>query len=104
MQTVRLISIGAVIGANLRYFVVRYLARFNHPSLSIATLAINISPSFFLAFFLTWTSSASLRTLVGAHLSLSASAPRTRHTRARHSRRLSFSRRATSRSPLSMWS
>ena len=54
MQTIFLISIGAIIGANLRYFVAQSLSK-----LSIAfpygTLAINISGSFVLGFFMIWT-------------------------------------------------
>ncbi len=56
MQTVLLISIGAVIGANLRYFVAQYVSKLIPSSFPLGTLAINISASFMLGFFLIWTS------------------------------------------------
>lgn len=56
MQTVLLISIGAVIGANLRYFVAQYVSRLIPSSFPFGTLVINISASFILGFFLIWTS------------------------------------------------
>src|SRR5271157_1178130 len=56
LQTVLLISLGAVIGANLRYFVAQYVARLIPSSFPAGTLVINISASFALGFFLTWTS------------------------------------------------
>ncbi len=56
MQTVLLITIGAVIGANLRYFVAQYIARLVPSGFPLGTLAINISASFLLGFFLIWTS------------------------------------------------
>ncbi len=56
MQTVLLISIGAIIGANLRYFVAQYVARLIPSSFPFGTLIINISASFILGFFLIWTS------------------------------------------------
>lgn len=56
LQTVLLISIGAVIGANLRYFVAQYVSKLIPSSFPLGTLAINISASFMLGFFLIWTS------------------------------------------------
>ena len=56
MQTVLLISLGAIIGANLRYFVAQYVARSIPSSFPLGTLIINISASFILGFFLIWTS------------------------------------------------
>lgn len=56
MQTVLLISIGAIIGANLRYFVAQYVAKLTTSSFPLGTLVINISASFILGFFLIWTS------------------------------------------------
>ena len=53
---VLLISIGAVIGANLRYFVAQYVSRLIPASFPLGTLIINISASFILGFFLIWTS------------------------------------------------
>jgi len=56
LQTVLLISLGAIIGANLRYFVAQYVARVIPSSFPLGTLIINISASFILGFFLIWTS------------------------------------------------
>ena len=56
LQTVLLISLGAVLGANLRYFVAQYVARLVPSSFPAGTLVINISASFLLGFFLIWTS------------------------------------------------
>lgn len=56
MQTVLLISIGAILGANLRYFVAQYVSRLIPSSFPYGTLVINITASFALGFFLIWTS------------------------------------------------
>jgi CrcB protein len=56
LQTVFLISIGAIIGANLRYFVAQYVAKLVSTSFPLGTLIINITASFMLGFFLIWTS------------------------------------------------
>ncbi len=55
MQTVLLISLGAIVGANLRYFVAQYVARLVPSTFPYGTLVINISASFVLGFFLIWT-------------------------------------------------
>lgn len=55
MQTVLLISIGAIIGANLRYFVALYVTKMMPSSFPLGTFIINISASFILGFFLIWT-------------------------------------------------
>ncbi len=55
MQTILLISLGAVAGANLRYFVAQYVARIIPSSFPFGTLIINITASFVLGFFLIWT-------------------------------------------------
>jgi fluoride exporter len=55
LQTVLLISIGAILGANLRYFVAQYVAARAGSSFPLGTLIINISASFILGFFLIWT-------------------------------------------------
>ena len=52
MQTILLISAGAIIGANLRYFVAQYVAKLMPSSFPFGTLIINISASFILGFFL----------------------------------------------------
>jgi CrcB protein len=56
LQTVFLISAGAIIGANLRYFVAQYVAKLIPSCFPYGTLIINISASFILGFFLIWTS------------------------------------------------
>lgn len=55
MQTFLLISLGAILGANLRYLVGQISARFFSTSLPVGTLIINISGSLILGFFLVWT-------------------------------------------------
>ena len=55
MQTILWISIGAIVGANLRYFVGQSAARLLSSSLPYGTLIINITGSFILGFFLVWT-------------------------------------------------
>ncbi len=48
------VSLGAILGANLRYFVARLVGRwFDHP-FPWATLAINITGSFLLGMFFMW--------------------------------------------------
>ena len=56
MQTILWISIGAVLGANLRYFVAQYVAKLVPTSFPLGTLIINLSASLVLGFFLIWTS------------------------------------------------
>ncbi len=55
MQTVLFISLGAILGANLRYFAGQWAAKFLPSQLPYGTMLINISGSFILAFFLIWT-------------------------------------------------
>ena len=50
------VSLGAVLGANLRYFVSRLAAKLMSPDFPYGTLIINISGSFILGLFLIWTS------------------------------------------------
>jgi fluoride exporter len=56
LQTILWISIGAVLGANLRYFVAQYVAKLVPTSFPLGTLIINLSASLVLGFFLIWTS------------------------------------------------
>ena len=49
------ISLGAVAGANLRYWMSRYAVRLLGPVFPYGTLAINMLGSFVLGFFLVWT-------------------------------------------------
>jgi fluoride exporter len=55
MQTILWISIGAIVGANLRYFAGQAAARLLSPTFPYGTLLINLSGSFVLGFFLIWT-------------------------------------------------
>ncbi len=50
------ISVGAVLGANLRYAVSRLSLKFLSASVPYGTLIVNVSGSFVLGFFLAWTS------------------------------------------------
>ncbi|HLH01458.1 MAG TPA: fluoride efflux transporter CrcB [Bryobacteraceae bacterium] len=56
LRTVLLISLGAILGANLRYFVAQGVARIVPSSFPFGTLVINITASFILGFFVIWTS------------------------------------------------
>jgi len=56
LQTVLLISLGAVIGANLRYFLAQSVAKLLPSSFPFGTFVINVSASFLLGCFLIWTS------------------------------------------------
>lgn len=49
------ISLGAILGANLRYMLSRHAARMLGPVFPYGTLIINVSGSFILGFFLIWT-------------------------------------------------
>jgi fluoride exporter len=55
LQTIVLISLGAVIGANLRYVIGQYIIKLIPSSLPLGTLIINITGSFILALFLVST-------------------------------------------------
>ena len=50
------ISLGAIVGANLRYWMSRAAVRFLGPVFPYGTLTINVLGSFVLGFFLVWTS------------------------------------------------
>ena len=50
------ISAGAIVGANLRYWMSRSVARLLGPVFPYGTLGINVMGSFVLGFFLVWTS------------------------------------------------
>ena len=49
------ISLGAILGANARYFLSRWVARVVTASFPYGTLVINVSGSLLLGFFLVWT-------------------------------------------------
>lgn len=55
MQTILLISLGAIVGANLRYAVAQSVARILSPSFPYGTLLINFSGSMILGLFMVWT-------------------------------------------------
>jgi CrcB protein len=47
--------VGAVLGANLRYFLSRLVAKLISTNFPYGTLIINVTGSLLLGFFLTWT-------------------------------------------------
>jgi len=49
------ISLGAIVGANSRYIISRYAARFLGPVFPYGTLIINVAGSFVVGLFLIWT-------------------------------------------------
>lgn len=49
------ISLGAVLGANLRYFLSKIITRFSDAAFPVGTLLINVTGSLILGFFLIWT-------------------------------------------------
>jgi fluoride exporter len=49
------ISLGAVAGANLRYFLSKIVTRYSDAAFPFGTLLINVSGSLILGFFLIWT-------------------------------------------------
>ncbi len=49
------ISLGAVLGTNLRYLVSRIVTRFSDAAFPYGTLLINVTGSLILGFFLVWT-------------------------------------------------
>lgn len=49
------ISLGAILGANLRYFLSKIITRFSDAAFPVGTLIINITGSLILGFFLIWT-------------------------------------------------
>ena len=49
------ISLGAILGANLRYALSKVVTRFSDAALPYGTLIINVSGSLLLGFFLVWT-------------------------------------------------
>ena len=55
MKDVLWITLGAAVGANLRFGVSRWAARHISASLPYGTLIINVTGSFLLGFFMIWT-------------------------------------------------
>jgi CrcB protein len=56
LQNILIISVGAIIGASLRYFLAQYAARVIPSTLPYGTFIINITACLILGFFLIWTS------------------------------------------------
>ena len=56
MRDILTISLGAIAGANARYFLSRYLARVMGPVFPYGTLFINVIGSLIVGFFVVWTS------------------------------------------------
>jgi len=56
VQAVLWISLGAIAGANARYFLSRWASRIFSPAFPYGTLIINVTGSMVLGFFLIWTS------------------------------------------------
>ena len=56
MLDVLVISLGAILGANARYFVSRYAVRTLGPVFPYGTLIINLTGSLIVGFFIIWTS------------------------------------------------
>ncbi|HXZ41583.1 MAG TPA: fluoride efflux transporter CrcB [Terriglobales bacterium] len=55
MNELLLISLGAIVGANARYFISRYSAKLLGPVFPYGTLFINLSGSLIVGFFIIWT-------------------------------------------------
>lgn len=54
-QSYAWISFGAILGANLRYFLSRIITRASDAAFPVGTLVINITGSLVVGFFLIWT-------------------------------------------------
>jgi fluoride exporter len=50
-----MVSLGAIVGANLRYILSRYAAKVLGPVFPYGTLIINITGSFLVGWFMIWT-------------------------------------------------
>lgn len=55
MKDILWISIGAIVGANLRYMVSRWSMKYLSASLPYGTLFVNVTGSLLIGFFLVWT-------------------------------------------------
>jgi CrcB protein len=49
------VSLGAIVGANARYIISRYMAKILGPAFPYGTLAINVVGSFIVGWFMIWT-------------------------------------------------
>ncbi|MEP6643257.1 MAG: fluoride efflux transporter CrcB [Acidobacteriaceae bacterium] len=55
MRDLLIISLGAIAGANARYFLSRFAAKMLGPVFPYGTLIINVSGSFMVGLFMIWT-------------------------------------------------
>lgn len=55
MDNVIWITLGAIIGANLRYIVGQFSVKYLSPTIPYGTFIVNVTGSFIIGFFLTWT-------------------------------------------------
>lgn len=55
LNDVLIISIGAIFGANCRWLISRWAAKFISPVFPFGTLFINLSGSFIVGFFMIWS-------------------------------------------------
>jgi fluoride exporter len=55
VNRVLVISIGAILGANTRWFISRFASRILGPVFPFGTLFINVTGSFIVGFFMIWT-------------------------------------------------
>jgi fluoride exporter len=60
VNQVLVISIGAILGANARWFISRFAARILGPVFPYGTLFINVTGSFVVGFFMIWTTERAL--------------------------------------------
>ncbi len=54
MEELLVISLGAIVGANARYIISKYLARWLGPVFPFGTLFVNVAGSFVVGFFMIW--------------------------------------------------
>jgi CrcB protein len=55
LSSILIISLGAIFGANARYFMSRYAAKLLGPTFPYGTLMINVIGSAIVGFFMIWT-------------------------------------------------
>jgi fluoride exporter len=55
LSDVLIISIGAILGANFRWLISRWAAKFISPVFPYGTLFINVTGSFIVGFFMIWS-------------------------------------------------
>jgi CrcB protein len=55
LSSILIISLGAIFGANARYFMSRYAAKLMDPTFPYGTLIVNVVGSFIVGWFMIWT-------------------------------------------------